>query len=84
MVGLTPMPYNSGTSVREQGISKAGNKHVRSVIVELAWLWLRWQPGSNLSRRYEQRFAQGNKRARKVAAGKRYRDLRPVRGQSAD
>ena len=66
LVGLTPMPYNSGQSVREQGISKAGNKHVRGLIVELAWLWLRWQPGSALSQWYEQRFASGNKRARKV------------------
>ncbi len=49
LVGLPPMPYNSGQSEREQGISKAGNKHVRALLVELAWLWLRWQPGSALS-----------------------------------
>jgi transposase len=66
LVGLTPMPYHSGQSEREQGISKAGNKHVRSVIVELAWLWLRWQPGSALSQWYDRRFGSGNKRARKV------------------
>ena len=41
LVGLTPVPYDSGKSQRGQGISKAGNKHVRSLIVELAWLWLR-------------------------------------------
>ena len=66
MVGLTPTPYDSGKSEREQGISKAGNKHVRGLIVELAWLWLRWQPGSALSQWYERRFGCGNKRARKV------------------
>jgi transposase len=66
LVGLTPMPYHSGQTEREQGISKAGNKHVRSLIVELAWLWLRWQPGSALSQWYELRFGSGNKRARKV------------------
>ncbi len=66
LVGLTPTPYDSGKSQREQGISKAGNKHVRSLIVELAWLWLRWQPGSALSAWYERRFGQGNKRLRKV------------------
>ena len=66
LVGLTPTPYDSGKSEREQGISKAGNKHVRSLIVELAWLWLRWQPGSALSRWYARRFGAGNKRARKV------------------
>ena len=66
LVGLTPTPYDSGKSEREQGISKAGNKHVRSLLVELAWLWLRWQPGSTLSQWYERRFGAGNKRARKV------------------
>ena len=66
LVGLTPTPYNSSQSEREQGISKAGNKHVRSLIVELAWLWLRWQPGSALSQWYQRRFGSGNKRARKV------------------
>jgi transposase len=66
LVGLTPTPYDSGRSEREQGISKAGNKHVRGLIVELAWLWRRWQPGSALSQWYERRFGSGNKRARKV------------------
>jgi transposase len=66
LVGLTPTPYGSGQRDREQGISKAGNKHVRSLVVELAWLWLRWQPGSVLSRWYDRRFGAGNSRARKV------------------
>ena len=66
LVGLTPTPYDSGQREREQGISKAGNKHVRSLIVELAWLWRRWQPGSVLSQWYERRFAAGNKRVRKI------------------
>jgi transposase len=66
LVGLTPVPYDSGKSKREQGISKAGNKHVRALMVELAWLWLRWQPKSALSQWYAQRFGPGNKRARKV------------------
>jgi transposase len=66
LVGLTPVPYDSGKRTREQGISKAGNKHVRSLIVELAWLWLRWQPRSALSQWYAQRFGSGNKRARKI------------------
>jgi len=66
LVGLTPTPYDSGQREREQGISKAGNKHVRGLVVELAWLWLRWQPGSVLSQWYERRFGSGNGRARKV------------------
>ena len=66
LVGLTPTPYQSGTSSHEQGISKAGNKHVRKLLVELAWAWLRWQPDSALSQWYQQRFAKHGKRARKV------------------
>src|SRR5262245_31028013 len=66
LVGLTPVPYDSGPSQREQGISKAGNQHVRALMVELAWLWRRWQPGSALSQWYERRFGSGNQRARKV------------------
>ena len=66
LVGLTPTPYASGKSEREQGISKAGNRHVRGLIVELAWLWLRWQPGSVLSQWYQRRFGAGNKRVRKI------------------
>jgi transposase len=66
LVGLTPVPFDSGKSKREQGISKAGNKHVRGLIVELAWLWLRWQPDSALSQWYARRFGPGNKRTRKI------------------
>ena len=50
IVGLTPTPHQSGESSREQGISKAGNRALRRMMVELAWTWLRWQPQSELSR----------------------------------
>jgi transposase len=66
LVGLTPTPYDSGGSSREQGISKAGNKRLRRLLVELAWGWLRWQPDSALSQWYAARFAEGGRRARKV------------------
>jgi transposase len=66
IVGLTPTPYQSGDDSREQGISKAGNKVLRRMMVELAWGWLRWQPSSQLSRWYERRFAGNGKRARKI------------------
>jgi len=64
--GLTGTPYNSGDSVREQGISKAGNRRVRKVMVEAAWLWIRWQPDSTISQWFERRFAHGGKRMRRV------------------
>ena len=66
LVGLTPMPYSSGQSEREQGISKAGNKHVRSLIVELAWLWFVGNRAVPSVAWYDRRFGSGNKRARKV------------------
>lgn len=65
-VGLAPTPYQSGDSHREQGISKAGNRRLRRLMVELAWCWLRWQPDSELSRWYERRFGAGNGRSRKI------------------
>jgi transposase len=66
IVGLTPTPFQSGDCSREQGISKAGNRALRRMLVELAWAWLRWQPTSALSVWYERRFAHHGKRARKV------------------
>jgi len=66
LAGLTPTPYQSGGSEREQGISKAGNRRVRSVMVELSWLWLRYQPHSALSQWYRRRFAGGGKRLRRI------------------
>jgi transposase len=66
LAGLAPTPYDSGESRREQGISKAGNRRVRWMMIELAWGWLRYQPSSELSRWYQRRFAAGNTRLRKV------------------
>ncbi len=64
--GLTPTPYDSGDSTREQGISKAGNKRVRKLMVELAWLWVRYQPGSKLTLWFQKRFGSGGKRMRRI------------------
>jgi transposase len=66
MSGLTPTPAQSGDSRTEQGISKAGNRRVRRVMIELGWLWLRWQPNSALSQWYQRRFGQGGPRARRI------------------
>ena len=66
LAGLTPTPYQSGESNHELGISKAGNRYVRSIIVELAWAWVRHQPKSKLTKWYLKRWAKAGKRARKV------------------
>jgi len=65
-LGLAPTPYASGTSEVELGISKAGNKRARWLMVELAWSWLRFQPGSQLSQWFNERFAGGGKRMRRI------------------
>ena len=66
LAGLTPTPYQSGESARERGISKAGNQPVRSLAIEIAWAWLRFQPDSQLSQWYQARFAQGSNRMRRI------------------
>ena len=66
-VGLTPTPYSSGTSEREQGISKAGNAWARHHAVELAWLWLRNQPTSGLTQWFRARVGDVRGRARRIA-----------------
>ncbi len=65
-VGLVSTPYDSGQSNREQGISKAGNRRVRALLVELAWAWLRYQPQSALACWYARRFAHGGTRLRRI------------------
>lgn len=64
--GMTGTPYDSGGSRREQGISKAGNRRVRAIAIEVAWQWLRNQPESQLTRWYLERFGSGAARARRV------------------
>lgn len=63
--GLVGSPYSSGNSSKEQGISKAGNHRIRALMVELAWSWLRYQPNSDLSKWFHERFDKG-KRLRKI------------------
>lgn len=64
LVGLVPSPYSSGTTDHEQGISKAGRAHLRRLLTQLAWGWLRLQPNSKLSQWFNERFATG-KRSRR-------------------
>lgn len=66
LVGLTGSPYQSGDVEHDQGISKAGNRRMRAMAIEIAWCWLRWQPQSELSQWYLQRFAGGGKRLRRI------------------
>jgi transposase len=65
-VGLGGTPFSSGGSEREQGIRKDGNRRVRAAMVELAWMWLRWQPDSALSVWFRARVGAMGGRIRKI------------------
>lgn len=71
-VGLVPQPYDSGQSRVDQGISKQGNRRVRSLLIEMAWMWLRHQPESAITKWFAQR-TQGVASA--PGAGKRGRRI---------
>jgi len=65
-LGLAPCPYDSGSSTRSHGISKAGNARARSTMIELAWFWLRYQPDSQLTLWFERRVTGQSKRIRRI------------------
>ena len=65
-VGLGGTPFSSGGSERDQGIGKDGNRRVRAAMVELAWMWLRWQPESALSVWFRARVGAMGGRIRKI------------------
>jgi transposase len=66
LAGLVAAPYQSGRTSTTPGITKAGNRHWRTMTVELAWGWLRYQPTSALTRWYLQRFHAGGPRTRRI------------------
>ena len=67
-VGLVPQPNDSGNSRIDQGISKQGNRRVRSLLIEMSWFWLRYQPSSAISRWYAQFTSGGHgKRTKRIA-----------------
>jgi transposase len=61
--GLAATPWQSGGIRHEQGVSKAGNPRLRTTMIQLAWLWIRHQPQSALTRWFKERSPQGRKRA---------------------
>jgi len=64
--GPTATPYSSGGVEREQGIGKAGNARLRTMMVELAWIWQRYQPDSAQVRWFRDRISSTGRRVRKV------------------
>ena len=65
--GLDPSPFRSGAMSRDQGIAKAGNAKLRTTMIELAWMWLRHQPDSALSRWFHARVGDLKGRPRRIA-----------------
>lgn len=65
--GLAATPWRSGQLVHEQGTGGSGNPRLRKAMIQLAWLWLRHQPGSALSRWYHQRVGKVKGRVRRIA-----------------
>jgi len=66
LAGLCPTPYSSGKMQHEHGISKAGNRWIRAIAVELALSWVRYQPKSALTTWYQKRALRAGRRAHKT------------------
>jgi transposase len=64
--GLAGTPYDSGESQRDQGISKAGDGRVRATLIELAWLWQRYQPESAITQWFKRRTQGASKRGKRI------------------
>jgi transposase len=66
-VGIAPMPYQSGGMDRDRNISRAGNPRARTTLIQLAWLWLRYQPGSALATWFRERVGILQGRTRRIS-----------------
>ena len=66
-VGIAPMPYQSGGMDRDRSISRAGNPRARTTLIQLAWLWLRYQPASALAAWFRARVSSLQGRTRRIA-----------------
>jgi transposase len=66
-VGIAPTPHQSGGTDRDRSISRAGNARARTTLIQLAWLWLRYQPGSALATWFRERVGALQGRTRRIA-----------------
>jgi transposase len=66
LTGFVAVPSQSGEAAHDQGISRAGLRALRSRLVELAWVWVQYQPASALTQWYQRRFAGGGPRLRRI------------------
>jgi transposase len=66
-VGIALMPYQSGGIHRDRSISRAGNPRGRTTLIQLAWLWPRYQPDSALAIWFRERVGTLRGRTRRIA-----------------
>lgn len=66
IVGLTPTPHSSGDLDKQLAIDKAGITRVRAMMIQLAWCWVRHQPRSDITLWFNERFAAGSRRHRRI------------------
>ena len=64
--GLAPAPYSSGDKERDQGLGRDGPAWIRANLIQMAWRWVRYQPGSDLAKWFEERTAGRSKLLRKI------------------
>ncbi len=64
--GMTPTPWASGDTLRNQGIGRDGPAWIRAQLIQMAWRWVWYQPDSALSEWFEQRTAGARGRIRRV------------------
>src|SRR5512142_1772831 len=66
MAGLAPQVRQSGETRREGGLLKSGNARLRTVLVEAAWRWVRYDEAA--ARRYRQLVANTGSSKKAVVA----------------
>lgn len=66
-LGLAPTPFQSGGMDRDRRINRAGNSRARKTLIQLAWLWLRYQPESSVAQWFRQRVGALQGRTRRIA-----------------
>ena len=66
-LGLATSPHDSGAVERSQGISRAGSGPVRVTMIQAAWLWVKHQPKSAITRWFLQRTDGQSGRIKRIA-----------------
>ena len=64
-LGLAPMPYESCTMRKSQGM-RCGNPILRKLLIQLAWRWTKLQPDTPLAKKYSLKLA-SSRRSKKIA-----------------